>query len=209
MLEIRNLACLKGESLLFRGVNARIAPGEVVHLTGENGAGKTSLLRLLSGLVEPEQGEVCWQGAPVRTAQHGASPVHYLGHKLAVHDDLSARENLRFLLAADGLEIPEAEQQRVLGDFGLGLRGGRADLPVAVLSAGQRRRVGLARLVFAAGKPLWLLDEPMTALDVATAARVAELMDAHARRGGVVIFTSHQTVTLRQPVREWMLGAQG
>lgn len=208
MLEIRNLACLKGESLLFRGLNACIAPGEIVHLTGENGAGKTSLLRLLSGLVEPEQGEVLWQGLPIRSAHQGASPVHYLGHKLAVHDELSARENLRFLVAADGLIVPDAEQQRVLGEFGLGARSGRADLPMAVLSAGQRRRVGLARLVFAHGKPLWLLDEPMTALDVATAERVCELIDAHAAQGGVVVFTSHQPVLLSQPVREWPLGAR-
>ncbi|AFJ98699.1 cytochrome c biogenesis heme-transporting ATPase CcmA [Cronobacter sakazakii] len=189
MLEARNLACLRDERLLFRALSFRVSPGEVVHLTGANGAGKTSLLRLLVGLARPEEGEVYWRGEPLA---HQRSAFHqellWLGHLPGIKVALTADENLAFYHPQTRREA----RWQSLAAIGLG---GYEDLPVEQLSAGQQRRVALARLWLSEAS-LWVLDEPLTALDAAGMATLTRRLEAHAARGGAVIVTTHQPLAL-------------
>ncbi|NCH12751.1 cytochrome c biogenesis heme-transporting ATPase CcmA [Cronobacter sakazakii] len=189
MLEARNLACLRDERLLFRALSFRVSPGEIVHLTGANGAGKTSLLRLLVGLARPEEGEVYWRGEPLA---HQRSAFHqellWLGHLPGIKSALTADENLAFYHPQTRREA----RWQALAAIGLG---GYEDLPVEQLSAGQQRRVALARLWLSEAS-LWVLDEPLTALDAAGVATLTRRLEAHAARGGTVIVTTHQPLAL-------------
>lgn len=192
MLEIRQLACQRGDRLLFRRLDFSAGPGALVRVAGANGMGKTSLLRLVAGLAQPAAGEVRWRGEEIgaaREAFHGA--LFYLGHGAAFNELLSPLENLRFAAAAAGLGDDAAACEAALDEIGLGRQ---RDLPCRVLSQGQRRRVALARLALSAARPLWLLDEPFTALDVKAVAALARRIDAHCGRGGIVLLTSHQDV---------------
>lgn len=198
MLEVTDLACLKGDRLLFRGLALRLAPGAMLRVAGPNGVGKTSLLRLLTGLTEPEAGTVSWCGVPLRRERENFHrALFYLGHAAALNDMLSALENLRFACAAAGdEEVDEAACVRALERIGLGAQ---LDLPARVLSQGQRRRVGLARLFLASARPLWVLDEPFTALDVHAVADLADTLGAHCAAGGIVVLTTHQEAPFAQP----------
>lgn len=199
MLEIRQLACQRGDRLLFRRLDFSAAPGELVRVAGANGMGKTSLLRLVAGLTEPAAGEVRWRGeriAAAREAFHAA--LFYLGHGAAFNELLSPLENLRFAAAAAGLDADAAACVAALDEIGLGRQ---RDLPCRVLSQGQRRRVALARLALSAARPLWLLDEPFTALDAKAVAALAGRIDAHCAAGGTVLLTSHQDVAFTTPPR--------
>ncbi|MBL8448100.1 MAG: cytochrome c biogenesis heme-transporting ATPase CcmA [Zoogloeaceae bacterium] len=205
MLETRSLACLRGDRLLFRGLDLSLRPGEMVRILGPNGVGKTSLLRMLCGLVAPEAGEVLWRGTPVRRERedfHRA--LLYLGHSAALNDLLSPVENLRFAVRAGGDEAGKESCDAALERIGLAAQ---RDLPCRVLSQGQRRRVGLARLFLAAGRPLWVLDEPFNALDVGAVADLAVTLDAHCARGGMVLLTTHQDIAFATPLRHLDLGA--
>ncbi len=193
MLSVRGLQCVRGERTLFTALNFDLAPGEWLHVRGENGAGKTSLLRLLAGLSRPEQGEISWSGLPIR---HSDSNYHenllYFGHLSAIKDDLTAFENLRFVSTLDGMRWPPEHYMAAL--YRLGLRG-REDLPVRVLSAGQRRRVALARLLCSKAR-LWILDEPFTALDVKAVELLSALIADHVGQGAMAVLTSHQPLSL-------------
>ncbi len=197
MLEAEDLACLKGDRLLFRGLALRLAAGGLLRVAGPNGAGKTSLLRLITGLALPEAGAVRWRGQPVRASREAFHRESlYLGHAAALNDMLTPVENLRFTCAAAGDQTSEQDCITALARIGLG---NQLDLPARVLSQGQRRRVGLARLFLASARPLWVLDEPFTALDVAAVGELAQTLSAHCAGGGMVMLTSHQDAPFTVP----------
>lgn len=199
MLETRQLGCQRGDRLLFRRLGLRAGPGELLRIAGANGSGKTSLLRLLAGLAQPVAGEVCWQGVDIahsREAFHAA--LLYLGHAPALNDLLTPLENLEFACATAGLEASRRACLTALDSLGLHRQ---QALPCQVLSQGQRRRVGLARLALSASRVLWILDEPFTALDADAVAALAASIDGHCAAGGIVIFTSHQDVAFSTPLR--------
>ena len=192
MLEARDLECERGGRTLFRGLALALPPGEVVRVAGANGSGKTSLLRILCGLLTPTAGEVRWNGARIQSLKEDyARHVLYLGHAPAVKDELTGEENLRASCALAGL-APSAEQIRAaLARFGV-----PGDKAVRQLSQGQRRRAALARLVVSWAAPVWLLDEPFTALDAGAAQLTRALLGEHAQRGGSVVYTTHQDAGL-------------
>lgn len=193
MLEVSNLACSRGDHRLFSGLSLALHPGQIMQVQGENGKGKTSLLRTLCGFLLPDEGVIKWQGADVRELdEEYLVNLLYLGHHNAIKDELSALENLRIAAGLSGVEL--SEQQAVTALRRMGLKG-RERLPTKVLSQGQRRRVALARLLVGEAK-LWVLDEPLTALDVAAVALIQELIAEHLQQQGMVIFTTHQPLQI-------------
>lgn len=193
MLETLSLACQRGDRRLFSRVSFQVSPGDLLWLQGRNGAGKTSLLRLLSGLAQPLEGEIHWQGQDIRRqgeAYRGA--LCYLGHHNAIKEDLSPLENLLVWARLEGYHPDQDSLLDALEQVGLL---GREDLACRDLSQGQKRRVALARLLLSR-KPLWLLDEPFVALDTAAVQFVAGLIGAHLQRGGLAIMTTHQPVDI-------------
>ena len=193
MLSAHGLTCVRGERRLFAQLDLTVEAGEWLHVRGENGAGKTSLLRLLAGLSQPAEGEIRWCGKPIRhpDAQYRENLL-FFGHHGALKEDLTGLENLAFAAAMDGADLAEASALSALYRFGLK---GREELPVRVLSAGQKRRVMLARLVTRKAK-LWVLDEPFTALDVKAVELLSVLISEHVAGGGMAILTSHQTMPI-------------
>jgi len=160
---------------------------------GPNGSGKTTLLRTLCGLVTPEQGSIRWKNEDIRAlGEEFREELLYLGHHGAVKDEFSALENLRIAAQLSGIHCSERECQQALRKIGLS---GHEDLPVKVLSQGQRRRVALARLILSRA-PLWVLDEPFTALDVSAIATMQTLLKHHLAAAGMVILTTHQEVAV-------------
>jgi heme exporter protein A len=194
LLQGVKLECVRGSRRLFSDFSFDLRPGELLWVTGPNGSGKTSLLRIVCTLLPPEHGEVRWRGTPVRELgeAYRAEQV-YVGHASAVKDDLTGLENLHYALAQEGLSATHAQLVEALDAFGLR---GREDIPARALSQGQRRRVALARLWFGAAQPLWILDEPLTALDVHAVALMRGLIAAHLARAGLVLLTSHQEIDL-------------
>jgi heme exporter protein A len=195
VLEAVELECLRGERRLFRSLSFTAEPGSLLWVVGPNGSGKTSLLRILTTLLPPDAGEVRWCGEEARTlGERFRAALLYCGHMAAVKDDLTAIENLDFALRQHGVAAGQRDALAALDEFGLA---GREELPSRVLSQGQKRRVALARLALGQGKPLWVLDEPFTALDTDAVGLVRGHLAAHLTRGGVVVLTSHQAVDLR------------
>ena len=193
MLEARMLCCVRGERRLFQDLNVTVSAGECLHVRGENGVGKTSLLRLLTGLSAPESGEVLWCEQSISkdtSAFH--SDLLFLGHRDALKEDLTAIENLQLYAALDDIHLPDDKALSALWRFGLR---GREHLPVNYLSAGQKRRVLMARMLTRQAK-LWILDEPFSALDLQAVQALQELIAEHVEQGGLVVFTSHQEVNL-------------
>jgi heme exporter protein A len=165
-----------------------------VYVTGANGAGKTTLLRVICGLTQPEHGEVRWDGEPIRhLREEYARHLLFLGHAAALKDELSAVENLIVSAAVSGHAVSVAAAVSALRKFGLK---GREDLPTRVLSAGQRRKVNLARLLLPEPPALWVLDEPFTALDLGAVAQLSGILAGHLKKGGMIVFTTHQDVEL-------------
>lgn len=188
LLRARGLSCTRGGRVLFRDVNLTVGPGELVWLRGANGQGKSSLLRLLAGLARPAAGEVDRGG-----------PLVYLGHEDALHADLHAWEALRFLVQLQPLSMPAALPasptfwHAALAQAGVGHCAHR---PIHALSQGQRKRVALARLQFSPPAALWLLDEPLDALDDQGVYMLSAWVQGHRARGGAVVLTSHQNLPL-------------
>lgn len=189
MLEICNLACARGDHQLFSDLSFSLSAGELMQVQGENGKGKTSLLRTLCGFITPAAGEIRWRGQDIRELdEEYYAEMVYLGHHNAIKDELNALENLRISAGLAGCEVDDKEAIAALRHMGLR---GRETLPVKVLSQGQRRRVALARLLVG-NAPLWILDEPLTALDVGAVGLMQELIGTHLAKNGMVIFTTHQ-----------------
>jgi heme exporter protein A len=188
MLTAEDLAVFRGEKLVFRDLGFEVPAGAALVLSGPNGAGKSTLLRLLAGLVRPAAGRVLWDGADVLSdiTEQGRR-VAYLGHQDAVKPGLTVAENLRFAAARSGRSITSA-----LSAVGLDTL---ADLPSRMLSAGQKRRLALSRLVLSAA-PLWLLDEPTLGLDTDSIERFGALLAAHRIRGGLVVVATHVSLPL-------------
>lgn len=193
MLSAHGLACDRGDRRLFSAVDLSVSPGEWLQVEGANGAGKTSLLRMLAGLSPAAEGHIEWEGRPMGEARDDYhARLLYLGHAPAIKEDLSALENLQTAAAVAGRPLDEATALAALRRIGLK---GREDLPARVLSQGQKRRVALARLLCSQAR-LWILDEPFVALDVAAVTQLCGILDEHLARGGMLIFTSHQAVQL-------------
>ncbi|MFA7430852.1 MAG: heme ABC exporter ATP-binding protein CcmA [Rhodospirillaceae bacterium] len=195
LFEGRGLTCIRGERVVFTGLDFTLAPGEALLLLGPNGSGKSSFLRLLAGLIRPAAGALTWDGAPVRDERedHGARS-RYIGHLDAVKPVLSVAENISFWVrtwAPDTRDVAAAVQ-RGLECFAMDRL---ADVPGKMLSAGQKRRVNLARLV-AAPAPLWLLDEPTTALDKASIKVLEACVAEHRAAGGMVALSTHSDIDL-------------
>jgi heme exporter protein A len=189
MLEARELACLRGERVVFAGLSFALEAGAALLLTGANGAGKSSLLRLLAGLIPLAEGALLWQGQDA-LADRGAHArrLRYLSHQDALKPALTARENLAFFARLWG-----GDEEAALAALDLLPL---ADLPARVLSAGQKRRLALARLALGADAPLWLLDEPTVGLDTASVARLGALLARHRAAGGLVIAATHLPLPL-------------
>ena len=187
-LEANGLACSRGVTRLFRDVSFHVAMGEWIALRGPNGSGKTTLLRCIAGLTQPDAGEVRWAGEPVRNAvARFHADLLFAGHLPGIKDDLTAEENLRGALSLRGVCPEPAAIRSALAHAGLEKR---RNLPARRLSAGQRRRIGLARLALDPA-PLWMLDEPLTALDDAGQALFADLLARHLERGGLAVLAMH------------------
>jgi heme exporter protein A len=198
-LSASGLGCVRGSRHVFRDVNLELSSGGALALVGPNGSGKSSLLRLLAGLLRPAAGQIeLAGGAAERTI---AEQAHYLGHLDALKPSLTVAENLGFWARYLGEETPTPTNP-ALAAVGLG---GLSHLPAAYLSAGQRRRLSLARLV-AVPRPIWLLDEPASALDAAGQDRLAEIMREHLGTGGMILAATHGP--LRVDAEELRLGGQ-
>ena len=189
-LQLQDLACIRGSRQLFKGLSIAVSPGDLLRVRGVNGAGKTSLLRMLCGLMAPTQGQVLWRGCPLASQRDVLGhDLVYLGHAAALKDELSPLENLLYacVLAGQPTDTPAA----MAALKGAGLRGFER-IPTRQLSQGQRRRSALARLVLSQHAPLWVLDEPFNALDTTATAWLTGLIEAQLHRQGVVVLTSHQ-----------------
>lgn len=196
MLEAESLACERGGRLLFKSLEFALAPGTLLRVAGPNGAGKTSLLRILCGLARPAAGRVLWSGENAHAlGEDYTGRLLYLGHLSAIKEDLTPRENLRFALRLSGLEPPAEALDRALARLGLA---GREDVPARYLSQGQKRRAALARLALAQPLPLWILDEPLAALDVHAIDTVIALVNAQLDAGGIIVLTTHQEIALER-----------
>jgi heme exporter protein A len=187
-LRLVDVACRRGERLLFAGLHETLAPGELLWLRGGNGRGKTSLLRLVAGLAAPERGRILWGDEPVRRNPAFQRDLVYVAHTNALKDDLTAAEALAFLARVHGRDATPDAVRAALGRFGLA---SRERAPVRSLSQGQRRRVALARLALAPEPGLWVLDEPFDSLDIGATTTLHEVIDGHRARGGSVLLTSH------------------
>lgn len=185
ILKFSNLSIARGDHVLLRGLAATVQGGDILHIRGANGIGKTSLLEVLCGLRQPESGEVARGFEPEQ--------CHWIGHRNALNPALSPVENLRFWCAVQG--VPAGGVRAALREFELSRV---ADQPCRQLSAGQKRRSALARLALAR-RPLWFLDEPLSALDQRGIGHWLGLLEAHQRAGGAAVITSHQPLPAQLP----------
>ena len=200
-LEVRDLACIRGQRALFAGVNFSLAAGRMLSVEGPNGAGKTSLLRIIAGFLRPASGIILLRmnGEEIADGEDRGKFVGWLGHHDAVKPQLTVREQLDFFARFFASGCDPGDAMRIFGLMPL------AELPGQYLSAGQRRRLALARLQLSA-RPLWLLDEPLAALDAAGKTLVTETIAAHCASGGVVISATHDPLGLE--CEKLMLGAK-
>ena len=193
MLAAHQLAFARAGRAVFHGIDIDLAPGQAIALTGPNGSGKSTLLRVLAGLLVPLAGAVTWQGRPVR----GGDPdygraVAYLGHHNGLDADMSAIEQLVYAARLAGHRVTPEAARTALADAGLARM---ADARLRTLSQGQRRRIALARLTLTP-RPLWLLDEPLAALDAPAADHFRTRLDAHLAAGGMAVIALHGPLAL-------------
>lgn len=192
LLTACDLACIRQDRVLFEQLAVSVNAGELLQVAGKNGAGKSSLLRLLAGLAQPDEGRVqyCQQEVTAVAADFAAN-LCYIGHHSGIHEQLTALENLAFWRAA--AQQAPADDLALLARLGLA---GLEDIPCRMLSAGQQRRVSLARLWFAR-RQLWILDEPFTALDQGAIAMLQQHFLQHLQQGGAIVLTTHQSLSLK------------
>jgi heme exporter protein A len=193
MLELINLDCVRGGRALFRNLNLTVADGTLIQLRGPNGSGKTSLLRIICGLMTPENGEVRWQGTNIGTlGEEYSQAIAYLGHRNGIKEELTPLENLRISSGVSGNKLKIDDAQAALKLVGLE---SRQNLPVRFLSEGQRRRAALARIITCTAK-LWLLDEVLAALDTAAVDLVRTLIEGHLNKGGMAVAATHHELQI-------------
>ncbi|MDQ1363589.1 MAG: heme exporter protein [Pseudomonadota bacterium] len=191
-LATHHIACSRGYRDLFADLCLRVQSGEMLRVEGRNGSGKTSLLRILAGLAQPVSGDVLWNGGKIHDPQtEYFQNLLYIGHKPGIKYELTAIENLCLSRALFGSRSENGIEEAL---YQIGLYGFE-DMPAAMLSAGQKRRVALAQLFLTQAK-LWILDEPYTSLDVAAVALLEEQFRLHVQAGGMLILTSHQPVNI-------------
>jgi heme exporter protein A len=194
MLSVSQLSCYRGYKPLFTDLSFELRSNEALQLEGDNGAGKTSLLRLVCGLSTPQSGQIRWNNQLVSEApQAFRSDLFYLGHQLALKEELTALENLQIDAALAGRSLSNKQAFDALALMGLR---GRENLSVRVMSQGQKRRTALARLIASQAR-LWILDEPFVALDVKAVDLLRQLLGEHVNNGGMLLFTSHQKIQLQ------------
>jgi heme exporter protein A len=193
MLEAQKLAARRGFANLFTGLSFRVEAGEALVVTGANGTGKTTLLRMLAGLSAPADGEIRWNGRPAAPFDPALrAALAFAGHLPALKDELTAEENLASLVALEGEAAGRESVRDALDNVALSRQ---RTLPARVLSQGQRRRIGLARMTLLP-RPLWILDEPVTALDAAGAELLARIVAGHLAKGGLAVAATHAPLGL-------------
>lgn len=205
-LQARQLACERDDRMLFHNLDLDVGPGQIVRIEGPNGSGKTTLLKILSGQLGDYQGELFWNDTPMHAARDAfLANLLYLGHAPGIKGALTALENLAWHQALAGEPGNQEKRLAALGEIGLT---GFEDVPCFQLSAGQQRRVALARLTLIS-RPLWVLDEPFTAIDKDGVAALEQRLSSHARKGGSVILTTHHDLAPLGEVRRVRLAEGG
>tara|TARA_Y100001960_G_C14703307_1_gene842924 strand:- start:667 stop:1281 length:615 start_codon:yes stop_codon:yes gene_type:complete len=193
MLKVTHLECVRGERSLFKDINFSLEAGELLQVNGPNGSGKTSLLRMICGLATPANGKILWLNNNIRSlGEDYFNSITYLGHLNGTKDNLNALENLRISSALAGNVIDKRKAYSTLQKMGLS---GREMLPIKVLSQGQRRRVTLSRLLVS-NAVLWILDEPLVALDTSAVLLIKDILEKHLKKGGIVVMTTHQDINI-------------
>jgi heme exporter protein A len=206
-LNAENISARRGEDLLFKNISFSVGAGEALVLTGRNGTGKSTLLRVVAGLLRPDSGRVTWHGVPSEAGIRAAEACHYLGHRNAMKGELTVSENLSFWRDflgefAGGKGMPVGEATEAVG------LGGITHLPFGYLSAGQQRRMAFAKLLVAY-RPVWILDEPTAALDARAEATFTDLIRDHLSRGGILLAATHQPLGLDDARELQMTGFAG
>lgn len=198
-LRFESITCVRGDRTLFEELNLEIKPGSILRISGDNGSGKSSLLRILCGLLTPHAGKVFWGSDPItedRDQFHGE--LIYLGHIPALKADFSAIENLMSLALLGGQSISNEEAMNALREAGLDRQAHRF---IRTLSQGQKQRIALSRLLLPQPKSIWILDEPFNALDRDANRALQNLLINHVNRGGIVALSSHQDLQIDDNVR--------
>ena len=189
-LVVKNLSCWRNEQTLFQGLNLSLTPKNILFLQGENGSGKTSLLRILCGFRLADEGEITWGTKSISSLPEYFENISYVGHKNGIKDELTVEENLNLMRSmATASNIKTEDVLKQIGLFK------RSDVLARQLSAGQKRKLALARLMMTENS-FWVLDEPFTSLDTATVKFFEQLIKQHITRGGMLILTSHHDIDL-------------
>lgn len=189
-ISAHNVSCQRAWQWLFSGVTFSLNAGEMLHIEGENGAGKSTLLRILLGLATPDSGEVLWNNQPIQLSADFKENLCFIGHLNAIKEELTPLENLKISADVAGIPLNLNAAMQALGAVDLKKRW---NVPAKFLSQGQKRRVALCRLALDT-RTLWVLDEPFVALDSQALQWLVHQMNAHAEKGGMLIFTSHQKI---------------
>ncbi|ASI88623.1 MULTISPECIES: cytochrome c biogenesis heme-transporting ATPase CcmA [Vibrio] len=196
MLEVTKLTAIRDDRVLFENLSFSLQLGDLVQIEGRNGTGKTTLMRIVAGLGDKEEGEIKWNGEKIESSREDYhQSLLFLGHQTGVKRDLTAFENLKFY---QSIHAPDTSTEQIFSALTQVGLAGREDVPVAQLSAGQQRRVALARL-WLSKQPLWILDEPLTAIDKQGVKVLEDLFLNHAEQGGIVLLTTHQDMFSDNP----------